>query len=139
MRPTSKTKRHPLAQKVFDESIWTKTHHVLVRCSDARLDELQEWAQFISPDDRALELRGGDACFGFSDVASAMAFFSLCIFHHFAARIESEVEKTPPHGLDPLPPLCPLQPLKRLNDPQSDFEHGYIIGLERGMTEGRHR
>lgn len=42
-------------------------------------------------------------------------------------------------SLEPLSPLCPLQPLKRFGDPGSDFEHGYIIGLERGMIEGRNR
>jgi hypothetical protein len=39
------------------------------------------------------------------------------------------------HGtnMDPLIPLCPLQPLKNPGDPQSNFEHGYIIGIERGL------
>jgi hypothetical protein len=40
-------------------------------------------------------------------------------------------------SLDPLTPLCPLQPLKRFSDPDSDFEHGYIIGFERGLMAGR--
>ena len=40
-------------------------------------------------------------------------------------------------ALDPLHPLCPLQPLKKFGDPDSDFEHGYIIGLEQGMAKGR--
>lgn len=39
-------------------------------------------------------------------------------------------------GYKPLPPLCPLQPLKGFNDPQSDFEHGYVIGLQHGMADG---
>ena len=39
-------------------------------------------------------------------------------------------------SLDPLTPLCPLQPLKKLSDPDSDFEHGYIIGLKKGMRDG---
>jgi len=42
-------------------------------------------------------------------------------------------------SLDPLTPLCPLQPLKRFGDPESDFEQGYIVGLERGMQEGSRR
>lgn len=41
--------------------------------------------------------------------------------------------------LDPLTPLCPLQPLKRLSDPESDFEHGYVIGLRMGMAAGSRR
>lgn len=39
-------------------------------------------------------------------------------------------------SLEPLTPLCPIQPLKKMNDPQSDFEHGYLIGLQRGMVAG---
>jgi hypothetical protein len=39
-------------------------------------------------------------------------------------------------SLDPLVPLCPLQPLKGFGDPQSDFEHGYTIGFKRGMADG---
>ena len=42
-------------------------------------------------------------------------------------------------SLDPLPPLCPSQPLKRLSDPDSDFEHGYIIGYERGVRVAQRR
>lgn len=42
-------------------------------------------------------------------------------------------------ALDPLPPMCPMQPMKGFNDPASDFEHGYIIGFEKGMAEGRRR
>lgn len=37
-------------------------------------------------------------------------------------------------NLAPLKPLCPLQPLKRMSDPQSDFEHGYLIGLSKGLA-----
>lgn len=39
--------------------------------------------------------------------------------------------------LEPLTPLCPLQPLKRFGDPNSDFEHGYTLGYQKGMYEGR--
>lgn len=38
--------------------------------------------------------------------------------------------------LEPLVPLCPLQPLKNFNDPESDYEHGYLIGLKQGYQEG---
>lgn len=40
-------------------------------------------------------------------------------------------------SLPPLPPLCPLQPLKSFGDPKSDFEHGYAVGFETGLAEGR--
>lgn len=39
-------------------------------------------------------------------------------------------------GFDPFAPFCPFQPMKGYNDPASDFEHGYIIGLEQGYEEG---
>lgn len=42
-------------------------------------------------------------------------------------------------SIDPIPPICPIQPIKRFGDPDSDFEHGYIMGLERGMLAGRER
>ena len=34
-------------------------------------------------------------------------------------------------SLAPIPPLCPIQPVKRPGDPQSDFEHGYAVGYEK--------
>ena len=37
----------------------------------------------------------------------------------------------------PFTPFCPFQPFKGFNDPKSDYEHGYIIGYEKGMREGR--
>ena len=40
-------------------------------------------------------------------------------------------------SFDPIVPFCPIQPFKGLNDPESDFEHGYIIGYEEGVSEGR--
>jgi hypothetical protein len=39
-------------------------------------------------------------------------------------------------SLEPLTPLCPLEPPKRLNDPDSDFEHGYLIGYADGYARG---
>lgn len=39
-------------------------------------------------------------------------------------------------GFDPFQPFCPFQPIKRLSDPQSDFEHGYLIGLDAGAKSG---
>lgn len=40
-------------------------------------------------------------------------------------------------SFDPFTPFCPFQPLKGFNDPDSDFEHGYIIGYEQGLSAGR--
>ncbi len=39
-------------------------------------------------------------------------------------------------GLAPLVPLCPLQPLKGLGDPKSDYEQGYVVGMQEGMADG---
>lgn len=36
----------------------------------------------------------------------------------------------------PPTPLCPRQPLSRINDPKSDFEQGYLIGLRYGLEKG---
>ncbi len=38
---------------------------------------------------------------------------------------------------DPFPPFCPFPPFKKFNDPESDYEHGYIIGYEEGLKKGR--
>ena len=39
-------------------------------------------------------------------------------------------------SFDPFTPFCPFQPFKKFSDPESDFEHGYIIGYEKGLEEG---
>ena len=36
-------------------------------------------------------------------------------------------------SMNPMVPMCPMQPMKSMSDPQSDFEHGYLIGLQAGM------
>jgi len=38
---------------------------------------------------------------------------------------------------DPYTPYCPYKPYKKYNDPDSDYERGYIIGLDKGMKKGR--
>jgi hypothetical protein len=39
-------------------------------------------------------------------------------------------------SLDPLVPLCPLEQLKKLSDPDSDYEFGYTIGYRQGLAVG---
>ena len=39
-------------------------------------------------------------------------------------------------GFDPFTPFCPFQPFKKYSDPDSDYEHGYIIGYEDGYEKG---
>lgn len=36
-------------------------------------------------------------------------------------------------SMNPMVPMCPMQPMKSMSDPQSDFEHGYLVGLRQGM------
>ena len=36
-------------------------------------------------------------------------------------------------SMNPMAPMCPMQPMKSMSDPQSNFEHGYLIGLSQGM------
>ena len=72
------------------------------------------------------------------------AFFTLFSVSAFADQFCSGFERgyvtgykqVSGQGLDPLVPLCPLQPLKKLSDPDSDWEHGYVIGLRMGMAAG---
>ena len=40
-------------------------------------------------------------------------------------------------SFEPFTPFCPFQPFKGFNDPESDYEHGYIIGYEKGLQKGR--
>lgn len=42
-------------------------------------------------------------------------------------------------NLDPLPPLCPIKPLKGFGDPKSDTEFGYTHGFKKGTAEGAKR
>jgi hypothetical protein len=36
-------------------------------------------------------------------------------------------------GMNPMVPFCPMKPMKGFGDPQSDYEHGYIIGFKQGQ------
>lgn len=36
--------------------------------------------------------------------------------------------------MNPMVPMCPMQPMKTMSDPQSNFEHGYLIGLRKGLA-----
>jgi hypothetical protein len=38
---------------------------------------------------------------------------------------------------DIAPPACPAQPAKLVNDPQSDYEHGYVVGFQEGLRSGQ--
>jgi hypothetical protein len=36
-------------------------------------------------------------------------------------------------GLDPPPPVCPMQPMRLLGETQNDFEHGFAVGMDHGI------
>ena len=52
----------------------------------------------------------------------------------FQSGYEAGYKKVKNTTLKPLPPLCPLQPLKGFGDPDSDWEHGYQIGFLKGLN-----
>ena len=33
-------------------------------------------------------------------------------------------------------PMCPMQPMKSMSDPQSDYEYRYTIGYRQGLAAG---
>jgi hypothetical protein len=39
-------------------------------------------------------------------------------------------------SIDPITPICPIEPIKGLNDPDSDFEFGYTIGYQQVLRAG---
>jgi hypothetical protein len=55
----------------------------------------------------------------------------------FAQGYQTGYKQARSTNLNPLIPLCPLQPLKGFGDPQSDFEHGYTIGYKKGLVSGK--
>jgi hypothetical protein len=66
-----------------------------------------------------------------SSVASATEFCD-----GFSAGYITGFRQARNTSLEPLVPLCSLQPLKRFGDPESDFEHGYTIGFKKGTSDG---
>ncbi len=59
--------------------------------------------------------------------------------HGFEKGYTTAYKKASNTSLDPMNPLCPLQPLKTFSDPSSDFEHGYLLGFQQGMEQGKNR
>jgi len=69
-------------------------------------------------------------------VSVSQAFSSTQFCSGFERGYITGYKRASSNSLDPLVPLCPLQPLKKLSDPESDFEHGYVIGFAKGMGDG---
>ena len=52
----------------------------------------------------------------------------------FEQGYKTGYKQTSGSSLDPLTPICPMEPMKRLNDPDSDYEFGYTVGFKAGMS-----
>lgn len=52
----------------------------------------------------------------------------------FEAGYKTGYKQAHSSSLNPLTPVCPLQPLKGFGDPSSDYEHGYTVGYSRGRS-----
>ena len=70
---------------------------------------------------------------GFSFTASAKSEFCK----GFERGYITGYKQSSGSSYDPYTPYCPYKPYKGYNDPESDFEFGYIIGYEKGIQEGR--
>jgi len=73
-------------------------------------------------------------CFGFSSVAYGSDFCN-----GFKRGYVAGYKRASNSGLTPFAPFCPFQPFKGFGDPRSDYEHGYVIGLEKGLAAGQWR
>ena len=69
-------------------------------------------------------------------VTSTSAFAQSEFCQGFEGGYVTGYKQASGSSLDPLIPFCPLQPLKRLNDPETDYEHGYLMGLKEGFRRG---
>lgn len=38
--------------------------------------------------------------------------------------------------IEPFVPFCPIQPVRESGDPESDYQHGYVIGYKHGLADG---
>lgn len=69
--------------------------------------------------------------------ASSSAVMATEFCDGFHAGYSAGYKRAAESSLEPLKQLCPLKPLRSFGDPESDFELGYLIGIEQGMMEGR--
>ena len=64
-------------------------------------------------------------------ITSAQAYTQFC--NGFKAGYITGYKQAKNTSMTPMVPWCPMQPMKKYSDPQSDFEHGYIIGYQKGL------
>lgn len=65
-------------------------------------------------------------------ISSAYANTQFC--EGFKAGYSTSYKQKKNTTFEPFPPMCPFQPMKKWGDPKSDFEHGYTLGYQKGMT-----
>ena len=64
-------------------------------------------------------------------ISNAYAYNEFC--NGFKKGYVTGYKQAKNTNMTPMVPMCPMQPMKGYGDPQSDFEHGYVIGLRQGM------
>ena len=65
-------------------------------------------------------------------ISSAHAYSQFC--NGFKAGYAVGYKQKKNTNINPIPPICPIQPIKRSGDPPSDYEHGYTLGYQKGLT-----
>lgn len=69
-------------------------------------------------------------------IISASSVFASEFCDGFEQGYSTGYKKSSGSSMNPFPPMCPMEPMKHLNDPESDFEFGYTIGFQRGLSAG---
>ncbi len=69
-------------------------------------------------------------------VTSTSAFAQSEFCQGFKGGYKTGYKQASGSSHDPYTPHCPHQPHKNHYDPESDYEHGYLIGLKEGLRKG---
>jgi len=65
-------------------------------------------------------------------ISNAYAYGEFC--NGFKAGYSVGYKQKKNTNINPIPPICPIQPIKGFGDPASDYEHGYTLGYQKGLT-----
>ena len=65
-------------------------------------------------------------------ISTAQAYSEFCAGFKQGYSVGYKQKKNT--NINPIPPICPYQPIKGFGDPASDFEHGYTLGYQKGLT-----
>ena len=65
-------------------------------------------------------------------ISTAHAYSQFC--NGFKAGYATGYKQKKNTNINPIPPICPIQPIKGFGDPSSDYEHGWTLGYQKGMT-----